>query len=230
MKPRAARILFSILIATAFFKTQAQVTDCSLFCVTDIQIDTPNVNRLNVSIFNGDTSISHINYPFIAFIINNNGDTIANSNPFTGFYAHLGGATQTYILSTTLDSIPSNFSCTVFLGYWVFNGNDTCILPYPCRTGTAGIINSRFTRARDNIKIFPNPNTGQLMVEIEVPKAQDITLKIVNILGQEMFVEKEKLLSGIHRKSIDIQTHTKGIYLLQVTTDEGVVTERLLLE
>ena len=78
--------------------------------------------------------------------------------------------------------------------------------------------------------VFPNPNTGEFTFEMQVKEAQEMTLKIVNILGQEVFIEKQQLLSGNYRKQIDIQKYPRGLYLLQASTARGSLTKRIILE
>ncbi len=91
-------------------------------------------------------------------------------------------------------------------------------------------INEQMLNDETNFSIYPNPSIGQFTLEMRVKEAQEIVVKIMTILGQEVFVEKRKLSPGIHRKEIDIQTHAKGIYLLQVMTRGGMTSKKILLQ
>lgn len=123
------------LLLVVHFKVSAQIANCDDFCVTDIQIDSINANSLLVSVYMEDTSVTHINYPFIDVIIDDNGDTIASNVSFE-FYAQLPQTNQTYEVPTVLNLIPINFNCTVKLVYHTFLPNETaCVLPFSCTNG-----------------------------------------------------------------------------------------------
>ncbi len=96
------------------------------------------------------------------------------------------------------------------------------------KLGTILSINE--TEAAMGFKVFPNPSNGQFTIELNSTSQEQIELKIVNILGQEVFAESVKLVPGIYRKEIDIQAHTSGIYLLQLMTNQGVKSVKMVLE
>lgn len=66
-------------------------------------MDSINPTILFVSISNEDASISHINYPYIDFILTANGDTIANQDLSGGFFAHIANTNLTYTVASMLD-------------------------------------------------------------------------------------------------------------------------------
>ena len=72
-------------------------------------------------------------------------------------------------------------------------------------------------------KIYPNPTTG--ILTIEIPGIKDAQLSVMNITGQVQFQ------SVINEKSdLDLHTLSKGIYLLRIQTKDGVLMERLVKE
>lgn len=224
-------ICICLFLAAAYLPTHAQVADCNLFYITDIQMDSSNSNTLYVSIFNGDTSISHINYPSIAFIIDSKGDTVAKFNPYGGsygwFYAHLGNTILTYQIPTTLDLVSPNFSCTVFLGYWVFSAsaNDICVLRYPGMT--TGIIKDRFTNAQDNIKIFPNPFSTSTTIEISA-ESKEVAISIYDLFGKEV-----RRIEHINSSYITIERGNlaTGMYFYEiVNSKKRIGTGKLIVQ
>ncbi|PCH68459.1 MAG: hypothetical protein COC01_03720 [Bacteroidetes bacterium] len=161
MNSRIRKTLIFILAVTAYFKVDAENADCNLFCVTDIQMDSANQNTLLVSIFNGDTNF--ISYPYIDFIIDDNGDTIGNDDQWANFYGHATNNNQTYSIATILDVLPANFTCTVYLKYSDLSssgwGNSTCILPFPCTTPRAQNLYLDSTK----IAIYSDPPKSKVM-------------------------------------------------------------------
>ena len=75
---------------------------------------------------------------------------------------------------------------------------------------------SRFT-------FFPNPAPST--VTIELPREHTAVLQkitLYNTLGQRVFVTQNT--------TIDTSQFTKGIYILQVTTSEGMASKKLIIE
>ena len=57
-----------------------------------------------------------------------------------------------------------------------------------------------------------------------------LEIKIINILGQEIFREALKQFSGIYKKVLDFEEYGTGIYQLQLKTDEGTINRKVLVE
>jgi len=207
MKTLYKYLLTSGLLLVLNYKLSAQIANCDDFCVTDIQIDTINTNSLLVSVYMGDTSVTHINYPFIDLIIDDNGDTIASDVSFE-FYAQFPYTNQTYEVPTALNLIPVNFSCTVKLVYHTFSSDETaCVLPFPCTNGltAAKTLDDKSRK----VKTYPNPAYQYVTIEFYNPEQNSYTLtlfdtkqKIVHtvtgIIDNKVIIEKENLTSGLY--------------------------------
>jgi len=223
MKIKVKKIIVCILITITYFKADAQITDCNLYCVTDIQMDSMSTNNmLNISIFNGN--IDHLNYPSIRNIIDIQGDTVAKGTFYGVFYAHLGNATQIYPIPTTLDSLPANFSCMVYLRYNdLFGGTDTaCALPYPCRTTG---INDLYL---STTKIYPNPFSHSTTIELENENKEKYTLTIYSTTGQLV-----REIGNITSKRVKIERKNlkSGLYFFQIMNNtERVGVGKIIVE
>lgn len=211
------------LLLVVHFKVSAQIANCDDFCVTDIQIDSINANSLLVSVYMEDTSVTHINYPFIDVIIDDNGDTIA-SNVFFEFYAHLPYTNQTYEVPTILNSIPVNFSCTVKLVYNTFFPSETaCVLPFPCTNGLTA-TNTLSGKSR-KVKIYPNPASQYVTIEFYNSEQSSYTLTLYDT--QQHLV---KTITGITTNKVKIKREklTSGLYLFELlTSGQSPITGKL---
>ena len=72
------------------------------------------------------------------------------------------------------------------------------------------------------ISMYPNPTKGVFYVEAKNMKI----IEISNIVGQEILeinVENEKT-------NIDLSTQSKGIYLVKIVTDNGILVKKLVIE
>jgi hypothetical protein len=106
---------------------QGQV-NCSLLAVTTVVIDNTNMTT-DIAVYNGDTMNTH--YPFIAYTIDDLGDTIQSGNINWFVTPALDTSWYSYILSSSV--IPA-YPLSIYFVYLNFTGpnpgNDTCILSY----------------------------------------------------------------------------------------------------
>ena len=195
------------LLLVLNYKLDAQIANCDYFCVTDIQIDTINTNSLLVSVYMEDTNVTHINYPFIDLIIDDNGDTIASDLSFE-FFTQFPYTNQTYEVPTGLNHIPVNFSCTVKLAYHTFSPDETaCFLPFPC---TNGLTKTKSVGAKSRrVKTYPNPANQYVIIEFYNPEQNSHTLTlfdakqhivqtVTDITGNKVIFKKQNLTSGLY--------------------------------
>lgn len=76
--------------------------------------------------------------------------------------------------------------------------------------------------------IFPNPTTGVFTISfIEVKGLQDI--QVSNIMGQNVYSIKADN-SGISNYNVNLTGLSKGVYMVQCTFGQGIVTRKILLQ
>lgn len=86
--------------------------------------------------------------------------------------------------------------------------------------GTSGI--SENTVAKNNITVFPNPTNGQFTI---VSKENDYKLIITNILGENIYQSQIKNMKA----EIDFNKESSGIYFLNIKTEEGTISKKLII-
>ena len=91
--------------------------------------------------------------------------------------------------------------------------------------GGVGINNYKLDNA---ISIIPNPNEGQFELFISIPEIQDVEISLYNSIGQMIKTDlfKEVMESII---SYDLSDQPGGIYYLNVKSNNGNTTKRLLI-
>ena len=69
------------------------------------------------------------------------------------------------------------------------------------------------------LSVFPNPTTnGKITVKFEAPQLQEeITVKVCNLIGREVYREDLTFHTGSYQQIISIESFPKGIYLLEVS-------------
>lgn len=166
--------------------------------VTDVIIDNTNLT-MDIAIYNGFNSF--INYPFVAFTIDANGDTIQGGN--ISLFGAFGLDTTWYnysILSNTNPTYPLSM-------YFVYQNSagafvaDTCILTYNAPT----VINNNSFEITNQI-IYPNPSTNILNID---GLSSETEYKIYNLIGS-------LIMSGKTNKAIDISDLIGGNYIIKI--------------
>ena len=76
--------------------------------------------------------------------------------------------------------------------------------------------------------IYPNPNNGVFTLEINVAETQDIEIKIINVIGQEIFFDKLTQVNGSYKTEINQLNSSSGIYFLQIKTDKQLITRKII--
>ena len=78
--------------------------------------------------------------------------------------------------------------------------------------------------------IHPNPNSGEFTLEMELTKPEDFKVKVLNLNGQVIYIEKIMGIFGKYQNTIDLSGYAKGIYILEVITKEGTVNNRVVVQ
>ena len=144
---------------------QGQV-NCSLLDVTDVVID--NINMIiDIAVYNGDTMDSH--YPFIAYTIDDIGDTVQNG--MMNWFITFASDTSWYNYGL-LNPISPIYPLSIYFVYSNFTGanpgEDTCVLSY------------------SGITLIQESTTNKEL------------LKVTDLLGRETKGTKNKLLFYIY--------------------------------
>ena len=78
----------------------------------------------------------------------------------------------------------------------------------------------------EGLKIYPNPTTDFLRIETPELKG-DVQLTLYNSLGKRV-LSLMKSPGVSETMSLDLRLYTKGIYLLELTSDQGTISQRVV--
>ncbi|MGE0090323.1 MAG: T9SS type A sorting domain-containing protein [Bacteroidales bacterium] len=81
----------------------------------------------------------------------------------------------------------------------------------------------------NKIKIYPNPTSSSITVEIENIQTDSYTISIFDITGKQVYSEKVKN-EGLIKKELDLSGYSKGIYSVNITFANKIWSQKIVLQ
>jgi hypothetical protein len=81
-----------------------------------------------------------------------------------------------------------------------------------------------------DLNAFPNkPNNNKLNVKFEAPEKGDVTIRVTDLTGKEIGIEKLQDFSGEYIGQIDLKGNSKGTVFVTVVQGDDGSTRRVVL-
>ncbi|CAN5136032.1 hypothetical protein BH09BAC1_BH09BAC1_01030 [soil metagenome] len=97
-------------------------------------------------------------------------------------------------------------------------------------TDTIGFGVGLFNLTNDlSAKIYPNPASKQVFVEVTLHKAGDVEIVVMNNLGQAV-IRQTNAAAQVVNVALNISSFPSGIYLVQITSGDASTTQKLIVE
>ncbi|MEE2931288.1 MAG: T9SS type A sorting domain-containing protein, partial [Bacteroidota bacterium] len=84
--------------------------------------------------------------------------------------------------------------------------------------------------AISNLEVYPNPSRDIFNISFTSEEVQSLSVRVLNMLGEEIIIENMQQFIGEYTKVIDLNEYNKGIYLLEIITDQGTINKKLILQ
>ena len=81
-----------------------------------------------------------------------------------------------------------------------------------------------------NLEVYPNPSRDVFNVSFISEEVQDLKIRVRSIVGEEIMKENLQQFVGEYVKSFNLNQYTKGIYLLEIETNQGIINKKLILQ
>ena len=81
-----------------------------------------------------------------------------------------------------------------------------------------------------NLVIYPNPSKDVFNVTFTSEDVQDLKVRVINVIGEVLISDNLPQFIGAYTKKIDLTNNAKGIYFLEITTNNGLVSKKLILQ
>jgi len=53
---------------------------------------------------------------------------------------------------------------------------------------------------------------------------------VFNVVGEVVYTENLEQFVGEYTKAIDLATYTKGVYFLEIETNDGIINKKLIFQ
>jgi hypothetical protein len=80
------------------------------------------------------------------------------------------------------------------------------------------------------LNYYPNPNDGKFNLKFNLDQKGEVIVKVLDILGNEIYKETLLDFNGIYDNQLDLIGHEKGIYVLQVQQGRKALSRKILIE
>jgi subtilisin-like proprotein convertase family protein/PKD repeat protein len=146
--------------------------------------------------------------------------TVFTSSSATGNQWYLNGA-------PIAGAITQNYTATVNGDYTVMvtNAATGCVSDSAAAVNLTTVgVNTSDENA--SVQIYPNPSQGAFTVDVQGNKLKPISIKVYDIVGQIIYETETHSSKTI----VNLATQKAGLYFVQVTTETGTVTHKVVKE
>ena len=81
----------------------------------------------------------------------------------------------------------------------------------------------------NNLAIYPNPSRDVFNISFTSENIQDLRVRIMNVIGEELINDNLEQFIGVYTKQINLSDNAKGIYFLEIETNEEIINKKLIL-
>ncbi|MGB3949295.1 MAG: endonuclease [Bacteroidia bacterium] len=121
-----------------------------------------------------------------------------------------------------VDSI--HFACFIdFTTMTKLNGPNV-----PCNAEVLSVADNK--NNIDYMFVAPNPNNGTFAINYIASHNQTVTVKLIDVLGREVFSHKANANNGFNNIDITTKDLNKGIYLVELYTESDKKIERIVIK
>jgi hypothetical protein len=97
-----------------------------------------------------------------------------------------------------------------------------------CR-GTASGIHGFSSELNSMMYIYPNPSNGVFEFKLDAGKRVNAELVVVDVTGKSVFTKKLDVV-GFYNTTIDLSGFAKGLYAVQLRTDNGYASKNISIQ
>ncbi len=174
-------------------------------------------------------------------LYNANNQVIQQAGPYTQTTQDNTTFNYSWTLNTNecyrlevLDSYGDGLCCTYGNGYYKLRSNGVIITEGAEFGGVArepfkagAVVGIAENHLESGLSIFPNPTSGVVNVNMDLPSATVVNVTVVNILGEVVSQEAKGYGAGAQRTVVDLSGLADGSYFLNILADGMTATRKV---
>ena len=79
----------------------------------------------------------------------------------------------------------------------------------------------------NSFNVYPNPATSNTNISFELNEVSDVTISVVNMMGQSVYNESKSNVSDLQRVNLNTNDMASGMYFVNLTINGETVTKKL---
>lgn len=102
--------------------------------------------------------------------------------------------------------------------------------------GGSALVENQCTLASVNeltlsdANVFPNPTSGEVSLNLVSNNEADITLQVVNLVGQVVYTSSSSLFGGENTVKLDLSSLNDGQYIIKITDGTSISTTSVVVK
>ncbi len=80
------------------------------------------------------------------------------------------------------------------------------------------------------LDVYPNPSRDIFNISFSTKTSQTVNVQVVNLLGEVVYTEELVDFEGYHQTLVDMNGKPKGVYFLEITTLNGSINQKIVLQ
>lgn len=96
--------------------------------------------------------------------------------------------------------------------------------------GKKGKVDDNYKLELEGLNFYPNPSSnGRFKVRFNVPQEGELSIKVSNLEGKEVFSRYFERFGGLYSEMIDLSGQNDGIYLLEISQGKKRLTKKIVI-
>jgi len=96
--------------------------------------------------------------------------------------------------------------------------------------GCTPLTVQEYLYSSESISLFPNPSTGDVALNINIPSFSSADVTVYNALGDAVLTRKNVSFLGSNNEiKLDMNSNANGMYFVKVQTADGSVTKKMII-
>ena len=82
----------------------------------------------------------------------------------------------------------------------------------------------------ENLNVYPNPTDGMININFVSEELDNFEITVIDAFGNLVSKEEKQNFVGEYTKQVDLSAYSRGIYLVQIKTQDSFVSKRIVLQ